>query len=264
MRSFARVAEELRFALGKSILFPGILNAFVILAAVMLILSLIDFHPWLAVIPFVYYLLFRLPKRNRVNRIRMVEHKYPELNEKLRTAVDYAKEDGIVIDELHQEVVGDLQHVQTAAFFPRGEVGYKTALIIVLCMFVLIFAALNLPIDDLKQKLRDKAEDVINTIGAGSSTDFLVKTAGAGKGNPDIYGERSMAQLGNKQLEVEIRPANFDLAIGNVRDAENKPFETREFPSETALTSASTYEENIPKEQQEIVKNYFKQLSLEK
>lgn len=264
MRSFARVAEELRFALGKVIFFPGILNAFVVLLTVMLVLSLIDFHPWLAILPFIAYLIFRLPKRNRINRIRLVERGYPNLDEKLRTAVDYASEDGIVVDELHQEVLADLQHVQTSAFFPRSEATYKIALCIALCIAILFFAALNLPIDAFKQKFKDKAEDVLNTIGAGGSTDFLVKSAGAGKGNPDIYGERSLAQLGNKQLEVEIRPATFDLALRNVRDAEDKPFDAKgEFPTDLALTSSATYEENIPKEQQEIVKNYFKQLSLE-
>lgn len=264
MRAFVRVAAELRHSLGKVIFFPGLLNAFLILLTGMLILSVIDFYPILAVIPFIWYLIFRLPKRNRINRIRLVEKKYPELDEKLRTAVDHASEDGIVLDELHQEVTTDLQNVHTATFFPRGETTYKTVLCILLCFAILLFASLNLPIDEFKQKLRDQAEDVINTIGAGGSTEFLAKTAGAGKGNPDIYGERSLAQLGNKQLEVEIRPATFDLALRNVRDAEDKPFDAKEqFPTDIGLSSASTYEENIPKEQQEIVKKYFKQLSQE-
>lgn len=264
MRSFIRIAEELHHALGKVIFFPGILTGFVVLLGSMLVLSIIDFHPWLAILPFLYYMIFRLPKRNHVNRIRMVERGYPELDEKLRTAVDYAKQDGIVIDELHQEVTADLQRVQTSAFFPRGQTAAKAMLCVVFCFAILFFASLNLPIDEFKQQLKDRAEDALNTIGAGGSTDFLTKTAGAGKGNPDIYGERSLAQLGNKQLEVEIRPATFDLALRNVRDAENKPFNGNpEFPTDFGLSSASTYEENIPKEQQEIVKKYFKQLSQE-
>ena len=261
MRSFVHVAEELRTALGKVIFFPGFLNAFLILLTGMLILSVIDFHPWLAFFPFLYYLLFRLPKRNRINRIRLVEKKYPDLDEKLRTAVDHAKEEGIVIDELHQEVASDLQSVSTAAFFPRGETTYKTALCVLLCVAILVFASLNLPIDDIKSKIRNAAEDALNSVGAGGSTNFLTKNAGAGAGNPDIYGEKSLAQLGNRQLEVEIHPASFDLSLRNARDAENKPFDNqKEFPTDIGLSSASTYEENIPKEQQEIVKKYFKDL----
>lgn len=262
MRGFVRVASELHQALGKVIFFPGLLNAFLILLTVMLVLTVIDFHPWLAIIPFAWYLIFRVPKRNVVNRIRLVEKKYPELDEKLRTAVDHANVDGIVVDDLHQEVMADLQQVSTAAFFPRGETAYKTGLCILLCFAILFFASLNLPIDQFKDLLKDKAQDVLNTVGAGGDTSFLSQAVGSGKGNPDIYGERSIAQLGNKQLEVEIRPATFDLAMRNVRDAEDKPFEARtEFPSDIGLSSASTYEENIPKAHQEVVKKYFKTLS---
>ena len=74
------------------------------------------------------------------------------------------------------------------------------------------------------------------------------------------WGDQSLASLGDEQLEVEIKPSTLELKIGKVNKAEKKDFE-EVFPSEITLAPSVTYEENIPKERQEIVKEYFKGIS---
>lgn len=261
MKSFVKVVQDINAGLNKILLFPAILNALILFLFAYLILSLIDFLAFLAFIPAAAYFGYALYRKSRINKIRLVEIYYPELNEKLRTAADYANAEGMVVDELHQEVAEDIKRVYTSSFFETGKNSTKIVLSIILCFLILFFSSLNLPIDDYKMKLQDLLQDVTEAISAGGSA-FSGNSPAAGRGGKeDIFGDKSLAELGKRELEVEIKPATFDLNIRNVGEAEELPFASGTFPPDAIITAASTYQENIPREQQEIVKNYFKKLT---
>ena len=75
-----------------------------------------------------------------------------------------------------------------------------------------------------------------------------------------ILGEESVTELGRQQLDLQINPIMSDVDIGKVRDPEKRSF--REVPPpEIRATSDVSYEEDIPKEYQRIVKTYFKEIT---
>ncbi len=259
MKGFTRVVQDINSGLNKAIYFPVFLDACLAFLVCFLIMILIGWPIWLSFIPMVAVFVRSWRKRGHINRIRMVEMYYPELNEKLRTAVDYADQDGIVIDELHQEVIEQVGNVRTAAFFDIGKTTTKSISCVILCFIILLLVSLNLPLDDYRAKIKNAVNDIEQSFGGGTSQFDESSSAGKGKGK-DIFGDRSIATLGNKELEVRIKPSTFELNIRNIKDAEEKQFEDA-FPSDVAVSTSSTYEEKIPQEQQIIVKNYFKNLA---
>lgn len=261
MKAFVRVVQDLQAGVSRVLLFPPILNAVIVFLIFFLVLSLLDFHPWLSFFPALGYLAYGLYRKSRVNKIRLIEIYYPELNEKLRTAADHAEEEGLVIDDLHREVGEDVKRVYASSFFETGKNSTKIFFCILLCFLILFIASLNLPIDDFKMKLKNAMEEVTETISAGgSSFSGNSPTAGLGAGG-ELYGEKSMAELGNKEVELAIKPATFDLNIRNVNEAEELSFETRAFPEDAIISAADTYQDKIPEERQAIVKSYFQSLT---
>jgi len=76
----------------------------------------------------------------------------------------------------------------------------------------------------------------------------------------DIFGKGDVAQLGDKELNIRLKPVDFKVNVREEGDTQQQKFEAT-FPSDLAVKETAAYEENIPQEQQELVKNYFKKLA---
>ena len=92
-------------------------------------------------------------------------------------------------------------------------------------------------------------------------------TGGPGKagdvpGPTDIYGAASIARVGNDELKISIPPKNYDLNVRSSSDVPQESFSQRGItPEEVYPASSPPDDPNIPLEQQEIVKRYFKALA---
>jgi len=76
----------------------------------------------------------------------------------------------------------------------------------------------------------------------------------------DIYGDSKLAVLGDQQIDIRIKPVNYEVSVREEGDVEQKQFDEI-FPSQVDIKQSSAYEESIPQEQQELVKNYFNKLA---
>ncbi|MEK6854094.1 MAG: hypothetical protein AABX60_02050, partial [Nanoarchaeota archaeon] len=73
----------------------------------------------------------------------------------------------------------------------------------------------------------------------------------------DIYGQPSVAKLGSEELRVILKPAGTELSTSNVKPPEELQF-NEQYPEEIVSVAAESMEERIPKEQQELVRRYFR------
>ena len=71
---------------------------------------------------------------------------------------------------------------------------------------------------------------------------------------------QSVEWLGNEELNISIKPTDFKINVREEGEFKQQKFEAV-FPKDLALKETVAYEENIPQEQQELVKNYFKKLA---
>ncbi|HLD03023.1 MAG TPA: hypothetical protein VJC07_04975, partial [Candidatus Nanoarchaeia archaeon] len=184
-----------------------------------------------------------------------VESKYLPLKEKLRTAADNMDKDNPVVNELQDEVLAELKNVSLSSFISTKHISYKILATAVLSFAIVLATTFNLYIVDISKFLGNIPE-YIDQVGLKRMNIPL----GDVNESSDIYGEGSLAMLGNEQIDIRIKPANYEVNVREEGDSEKKQFDEM-FPSDVGVEQSSASEENIPEEQQELVKNYFNKLT---
>jgi hypothetical protein len=253
MKNFVKVIKEINRTLNFLFLFETLINSAIFFLIVYLLLAVINLYPILAFIPALIYFLMRLFINLGKDKRLIVESKYSPLREKLRTAADNIKEDNPVIEELEEEVVNDLKQVGMSSFLHTKQVSYKIFAAIFLSFAIVFITQQNLYIVDLN-KLFSDIPGAIQTLNPAARVSNV--PIGDINESDDIYGDSKLAVLGEKQIDIKIKPANYEISVREGGDAEQKQFDEI-FPNEVVVEQASAFEENIPEEQQELVKNYF-------
>ena len=260
MKNFINVIKEIDRTLNMVFVFSSILNAAIFFLSVYLLLSIVNLYPILALIPAAIYFALRLYSRSKMDKRKIVESKYEPLKEKLRTAADNIKEDNPVVNELEEEVVHDLKNVGLSSFIQTKEVSYKLFSTIASSFAIVLTTTMNLYIIDLNQFLSTVPEYLkgIPKLADGSLLGEINESE-------DIYGESQLAVLCNDgqidcDINIRISPAKYEVNVREEGDVEQKQF-NEIFPSDVDVEQASAFEENIPEEQQELVKKYFDKLA---
>ena len=76
----------------------------------------------------------------------------------------------------------------------------------------------------------------------------------------DILGNKSIAELGNKELQLGIGQLQSDADLSIVDGESELDFNQPNFPKEIYTSYDVSYNEKIDKENQKVVKNYFDQI----
>ena len=254
MKPFDNVVKEINRTLTQMMLFENIVNAVLIFLAFYFILSLVDMNPFFASIPAFAYLGYHTYLTFKSSKHLMVESKYAPLREKLRTAADNISMDNPIVEELEYEVTTEMKNVGLSMFINPKTLSYKIFGVMLLSFLIIFVSSLNLKVLEFaKQKVPDIFE-TRNLKGIGNFAATHLNTS------EDIYGDKNVAKLGDDELDIRIKPVDFSVSVREVGEVEQRKFETT-FPQELAVKESTAYEENIPQEQQELVKNYFKKLA---
>lgn len=262
MKQFILVVREIKSVLAGITLFFIFLDAVIIFLVVYLILTLLDLYPLSAAVPALFYFIYSSYEETKLNKIRIVEKFYPQLNEKLRTAVDYAKVENEIVDELHREVISEMREVAASSFFNRKETFEKIGVIIVLCFVIVGVTLLGVNFGAFKGKLKD----VFGSLGeGGDGGDYngqIAQTVGGGAVNKDIFGLRSIAKLGDKEMEVQLKTSSYEFIVREAGEVADEEEFQSQFPDEVISVESKNYNEVIPgeKDKQDIIKSYFKKL----
>ncbi len=278
MKSFKWVVREIRWTVAQVLILPSLLKGVVFFLSLYLILSIFDLYAMWAVIAALFYTAIIIGKEVGTNKLRLVEKYYPNLREKLRTAADYAGEDDVLVNELHKEVIDEVKTVAASTFFSRRDLLYKICTCILLSFLIVSVTQFDISAasyaHNVEGALAGLADRVLlregdpNVLRFNESVLAGEPMGGEGEGqggagervNRNIFGDQHIGTLGDEELEVELAPKSLELRVGEVRDPEDREFD-EVFPDDVYLEQSRTYEENIPKEQQEIVKAYFKLIS---
>jgi len=256
MKSFIKVIKEINRTMNFFIVFEDMLNTGIFFLLVYFLLSLINLYPIAAIIPAMIYFIIRFYANSRKDKRLVVESKYEPLKEKLRTAADNINQENPVVNELEEEVIYDLKHVGLSSFIKTKRVYSKIFAIMLLSFIIVLATTLNLYIVDLN-KLFSNFPGILEKIDPRRADNTLL---GEINESEDIYGDSKLAVLGEKQIDIKIKPVNYEVNVREEGDVEEKQFDEI-FPSEVNVEQASAFEEKIPEEQQELVKNYFNKLA---
>ncbi len=254
MKQFSNVIKEINRTLNEILLFENIVNTTLIFLTFYLLLSLIDFRPIFAVIPALIYLTVFSYLRFKLSKPLIVESKYMPLREKLRTAADNINLENPIVEELEYEVTKEIKNVGLSLFINPKTLSYKIFAAIILSFLIIFTTTLNFKLIEFA---KEKVPNIFDTRGLKGVGNFVAVKLNTSE---DIYGKEDIAKLGDKELNIRIKPVDFKVNVKEEGDVQQQRFETV-FPQELVVKETTAYEENIPQEQQELVKNYFKKLA---
>ena len=243
MSKIGGMLHELRNELIKIVFLDTFLDAIIVFLAFYLFFVLINLRPIVALVPGIFAFFFIMRKKIESVQLKSVEDKNPELKEMLRTAADNVDKDNIMIKLLDAEVLQKMRAVATSSFMSMKKLFYKFLIICVTFLLTLYIASTNLHIIN--------ATDMISNFGM---PDKLISLDDKG-----LYGDEDIVSLSEEAVELELNPLSFELNLDKIEEAERKDFKGA-FPEEIIATPEKAFEENIPKEEQEIVKNYFEKI----
>lgn len=244
MKPIIEMLKELKGEVTKIILLESLLNSVLVFLLFYLGLVLINIWPLIAFIPGLITFFFFYITKQRNSSLRQVEKKNPVVKEMLRTAADNIDNNNIMAQALNKEVLQKMRLVSTSTFFNIPVILYKIISISLIFFLAMFFASSNIHILDASSLIK----------GLGFLPD---KTLGSDEG---LYGDESLAKLSDEQQPIELNPLSFEINLDKIQNAPEKQFKSQ-FPKEVFISSEKAYQENIPKEQQEIVKRYFDKIN---
>ena len=244
MKRMLAILKEINASLGKIDFFFVWLKTLVLYTLCTLTLFLIRVSVWYAVIPAAAYFFSSVAVQARMDRVRRIEERFPELNEKLRTARDYKDRDSLVLDSLEEDVVSDLKHVELSAFVSQINVWILVLALIASVSGTLYLSSSGMKIIDFSDVMKAARESLAQpenqTLEEGQFTSS----------------EESFMQVGDEKIAVEITPVGSDLDFREVGDPSSSVFSTS-FPQETFISSGAAYESEFTEDQQMLIKRYF-------
>ncbi|PIN86160.1 hypothetical protein COV19_06090 [Candidatus Woesearchaeota archaeon CG10_big_fil_rev_8_21_14_0_10_44_13] len=263
MKQFINVVREIKGVLAGITLFYIFMDAVIVFLITYLLLIIFDLPPMAALIPAIFYFGYSAYEETKINKVRIVEKFYPQLNVKLRTAVDYANVENEVVDDLHREVISEMKEVAASSFFNRRETLEKIAVIIVLCFVIVAITFFGVSFNAFNGKLKE----VFGALGSGQDSGDkdgqIAQTVGGSAAKTDIYGQKSIAKLGDKEIEVELKTSSYEFVIREAGEIQEEEEFQSLSPEDVTAVESKNYNEKIPveKDKQELIKNYFRKLS---
>ena len=252
--------RELKDSLAYFGLFSSLFDSLILFALVILVLYLLNL-PWvlafLAVIP---YLFIHTKSNIRKLNLKFVEAKVPELEEALRTCADTKDiEDNEVVAQLHEEVIDKMKKIKTSYFLSLSKLSRQIIFLAILSFLIIVVSAYHVRFIDVPQTIDD-----LKNLGSSKHESYMIDESLLGyeemDEDADIFGNKSVAELGSKELTLEINPLLSDVDISKIDDPRDVEF-YEVIPTEIDAVTDASYEESIPKHYQRIVKTYFKEIS---
>jgi hypothetical protein len=190
-----------------------------------------------------------------------VEEKVPRLKEQLITAADNLDKDYEIVEKLNKDVLEGMKHTMTSYFFSFGKLTRELFFLFVIAFLIIGASAYDVRFLDTHKAIKEIKEF------SRSSGEYDIDAAMLEfeEGNPEednIYGEKSIAELGNEQLQLELNPVKSDADISKTEEPEYRKFRST-VPREITASTDASYEESIPKGYQKIVKSYFREITKE-
>lgn len=247
--------KEVKTVLKSTAVFYGILTSGIIFLALYLLLILIKiewYYAFFAWFPFtVWYFYHHMKKAN----YHTVEQQTPQLHEQLRTAADHKHVENTVTHALHEDVLRNLIHVKVTDFVQFPKLTKQLFILIILVFAILYVGSANVHFFDAKLLVKEIGDIQKAKYYPGATFDVPPIP----EDESSIFGNKSLIELGTKELQLQITPILSDIDVSKIKPPEQQHFQEN-VPREILAVPEASYEENIPKEHQEIVKNYFSQI----
>jgi ABC-type multidrug transport system fused ATPase/permease subunit len=258
-RPIVNALHELRNTIKKIVLCSCLLDSFIIFMFCLLILALVSVEWYFALIPaLIYSVIHTKNYLKKTDNFRYAEQKVPELKEKIITVADNLSRDNPIIAGLNEDVLKGMHLIRTSYFFSFSRLTRELITLTVLSFLIIGVSAYGVRFIDFRGVI-DEIGDlrVFNKGKYDVNADLLEYEENLSE---DIYGDKSIAILGNEELKLQLNPVLSDVDISKVQDPEHRKFRSV-VPREISARTDSSFEDSIPKDYHKIVKTYFREIT---
>jgi hypothetical protein len=251
--------QEVRSAVMQITLFTCLMDTLIVFLLSTLVFILIALPWWYALVPMIAYGSIHT-WRNVKKRQNMsyVEGKVPELSEQLTTVADNTDKDNAIVNSLQEDVLRGMRAIKTSYFLSFGRLTRELITLAVTSVLIITAAAHGVHFIDFNDLVKDLGNLAKGPNGpyelSGEGLEFLENMS------EDIYGNKTLEELGNKDLKLQLTPILSDIDIGRTKPPESREF-TSTLPREIKATTDVSFQESIPKGYQRIVKSYFSEIA---
>ncbi len=189
----------------------------------------------------------------------LVENKVPQLKEALRTAVDTQNQDTYIAKLLHDDVVRNLARVKSSFFINYQMLGAKLVTLCTLSILVIMVSAFHVQFGGISSLIGDIITtpfEEAKVTEKGTEIKLLSE-----EGFLDIYGDKRLATLSSKELDLKINPIAGEIDTSIITDVIDHDFVTPQFPKEIYTSADVSYQERVPQKNQQVVRDYFRTIT---
>ena len=189
------------------------------------------------------------------NKILILEDKYPDLKMRLRTSYDYQQKSNTIIDSLHHDIAKYMIKVDVNAYLSMKKIIGKVLLICILFTTTLYFSSIGLDILDITNRVVHsttftKVSGFIKDITAPAREFF----------ERPLLNDPKLLDLGQNEVNFSIESYNTEIDISNIEEPEKSDYGGH-YPEEIQGAAQETYEEGIPDEDKNVIKEYFEKIN---
>lgn len=257
LKKIALALREAKHSVKVLMVITSIMDTALVLMLSLLGTVLLTLPWWVALLPTAVYAAWHTAGNMKDVNYRYIEQKFPQLNEQLITVADNWRENNEIVDSLNEEVLGKMKDIKTARFLEFGKLTRQVSIMAIIAFIIIGASAFDVKFVDFEQTIKDLREfkpfqeyDV--------NTDLFELEEG--ENLSEILGDEEVLELGTEQVDLEINPIESDAEIGTIKDPEQRTFRSVP-PREISASGAGSFEDQIPREYQRIVKTYFREIT---
>ena len=260
MSSIRAAISQVKRQLVLNRVFSVLLNALLIFGLCAVILELLGLSWYYGGLPALLYFIPMSVKKVREVKLKEAEEKIPQLEWQLRTTEDTIGKENEVVESLHQRVYQILHNLKSSYLVDGKTLSYKMGGVVALVGIFFVLSLFQVVLVDMARPnaLADLFSKDPGSGLFGNENDSLLRST---YGDRDIYGEKDVAQLGSDELDLELNRENNEQDYDNIKDAQNRDFNTKGSLGDIGASADASYQEYIDEENKILVKNYFEKLA---
>lgn len=182
-------------------------------------------------ITFIFFLI-SLSRSIRKMRLKEMEDANPQVKEMLRTAHDNMNQDNIMMAALFEELKGKMKTVSTGNLLDSKRIMVRIISAVVLVFLIVFVSAISIDINKIDvpfEKLRFMIPSKSENFAEGSLTTLDFNETEV------IYGDASIAKLGNDEILLNMNPTLSKTDLNKVSEAQDEELRQGKLPQEIGV-----------------------------
>lgn len=196
---------------------------------------------------------------DKTNAIQIIESKYPQLSERLRTAYDNRNNSNIIVNDLINSVMEYAKNVKSLDLLNRKR--FASSIMAVL-VAVSLFSVITIYDYNTDIKPVDMSRNIFAPEDDRTSDELPVtdNQENDDKNQENVQGETSIVVVEGEKIDLKLSPGSGKGFTNQQEGNDNQPFE----PSsayDINVISSKAYYENLPERYQSVIKQYFEEMA---